>query len=81
MMNRMQAEALFESKAFLFEGRDVIIDDDAIELIGKAAVKHAHENDELFDVQPGVRAVRYLTKKGFLDACSYANILELRDRK
>lgn len=77
ILNKTQADALFQSEAILIGRRDVIPDYKAVALFGAAAVKHAVRTGHVDGYGIGDYTLCYLTYEGFLDAASFSNVQQI----
>lgn len=84
-LNKTQAKALFDEYAVLVGDRDVIPEEEASGLFGKAAIDHVHripKGSEYYFNGYGIGdyTMFYLTFDGFLRAATYHNIRNLQNK-
>lgn len=76
ILNKERAEALFNSKAIFINGRDVIEEKEAIDVLGKTSFEYAVNNTEgaLNSYWIGEHSLDYMTKRAFFTGVTYRNV-------
>jgi len=78
ILNKAQADALFQREAVLMDTQDLIPDDRVMELFGERAVEFAHRMGGGGGYGIGDYTAFGLTYKGFQAAVSYHNVERIR---
>lgn len=82
ILNKAQADALFQREAVLIGNRDVVPESRLVDLLGAEAVKHTKglpgAGAALWSAYGiGGASVSYFTYRGFLEAVTYSNLRQL----
>lgn len=91
MLNLEQVKMLFAKEAVVLSGNDGVPMCRATELFGEKAAQFAAELNSVINGRPhiiysswfgvGDYQIQYLTYQGFLQAATYANVLEIKKKR
>lgn len=81
-LNKQQANELFHREAILIDGTDVLPLSAATRLFGQEAVSFARRNkNNTNGFGVGDFTLQFLYYRGYLDAVSYYNVLQVREER